>query len=145
MTAPAVANAYARPNIARQTIPASVEALTAIIDYYGFDHFFDNTLRMIDLNNPTHAQQVDEAIDRQTELDQDSFTVPKAFNYALREIMREEGVSKEEALEMLADNTYKAPMDMVQYYSIHACDTDAEERLSALFRNRARRMLKARH
>lgn len=137
MSAALAPRAYARPQI-----PASVNAFVAIIDHYGFDHFFRRTLPMIDMNDTRYAEVIDEALDRHAvDYELNSFSVRRAFGSVLRDLMDEHGYSRKEALEVLAEDGYVVPGDIAMNYSVDAGDADVE-RLSTLIRNRARRMLK---
>jgi hypothetical protein len=122
--------------------PASVEVLSAILEYYGFDYFFTRTLRTLNLNDEDYAEAVDEAIDRyRSDGDMNTFSLRRAFRSVVDDIMDEEGFTYEEALETLASEDYVVPVTTALYYSVDAGETDVEY-LSTLIRNRAQRLLR---
>lgn len=123
------------------TIPASVEALSAILDHYGFDHFFERTLRMIPLDSDDYADAVDTALERQRDDDLNNFSLKNAFRQILEDTMEEQDCDYEEALQAIAEEDFEIPADTAMYYSVDAGETDVEY-LSTLIRNRARRLLR---
>jgi hypothetical protein len=123
------------------TIPASVEVMSAILDYYGFDFFFRRTLRMIDLSNPYYADSVDDALSQHHNDDLNAFSLRNAFRAIVAEVREDEGFSYEDALEFLSEENYVVPVTTAMAYSVDAGEADVEY-LSTLVRNRAARLLK---
>lgn len=120
---------------------ASVEALMAYLDYYGFDYFFKRTLRMIDLDDEDYACAVDEAVfTHRDDSALTSFSLRRAFASILSDL-KAEGLDEDEALEFLAEDDYVVPVTTMLYYSIDAGETDVEK-LSALIRKRAQRLMR---
>jgi hypothetical protein len=125
-------------------VELTTEYLSSIIYYYGFRHFMEKVLPMVDFNDVKVANAVDESTSRRYQdcEEMQRFTVPRAFEMALRDIM-DDGFDREEAIEVLADEEYVVPVHIAMYYSVDAGDMDVE-RLSALLRNRAKRILRGR-
>lgn len=137
MTATAETTFY---NPVETLYPADPEVFTALLDHYGFDYFLKKTLPRIDMTKQNYRDAVDTAIDRYNRsLDASKFSVKKIFGLLVTELM-EEGRTKIEAFEELAEEEYKIPVDMALFYSADAGDDDIE-RLSRLIRNRAQRLL----
>jgi hypothetical protein len=122
-------------------VPATIEALVAILEHYGFDYFFSRTLPMINFNDEQYAEAVDGALDKYREPDLSNFSVSRAFRSILNDVMEEHDFTEEEALEVLAEEDYVVPVTTALYYSVDAGETDVE-RLSVLIQNRAKRLLK---
>jgi hypothetical protein len=122
--------------------PASVDVLTAILEYYGFDYFFERTLRTINLKDEEYADAVDEAIERyRSDGDLNAFSLRRAFRSVVDDLMDEEDLTYAEALEILASDDYVVCVSTALYYSVDAGETDIEY-LSTLIRNRAQRLLR---
>jgi len=134
-------NAIAKNSQSATFIPADPEVFATFIEYYGFDHFLKKTVPMIDLTDDRYGDAIDEAIDRDNvDYDNTRFSVRRAFNLLVRDLM-DEGLSRDEAIEELSEDGYVIPVHTAMYYSVDAGDADIE-RLSALIRNRARRILR---
>jgi hypothetical protein len=122
--------------------PATVEAMVAYLDYYGFDYFFAHTLSKIDLKDQRYADAVDGALDKhRDDPDLSNFTIGRAFRTILSEVMDDGDFTEDEALEVLAEEDYVIPVTTALYYSVDAGETDVE-RLSTLIRNRAKRLIR---
>lgn len=137
----------AQPSMDRsrgQIIHPSVEVLVSYLEYYGFDYFLNHTLSRIDMNNRKSASAVDEAVfdNHAAYADAGRFSINKTFQIIVAEMMEEDGLSYQEALEFLAEDDYVIPVTTAMYYSVSAGNTDIE-RLSSLIRNRAARLLES--
>ena len=120
----------------------SVEVLVTYLDYYGFDYFLTNTLRRINMSKKEYSHAVDEALfQHQRNFDENrNFSLTRTFNVIMTDLMEEEKMTQEEALEFLAEDDYVIPVSTAMHYSLDAGETDLEG-LSLLIRNRAARML----
>ena len=120
----------------------SVEVLVAFLDHYGFDYFFENTLRSINIKSRRYADAVDEALDRYRASDDlDNFSLKSAFRSVVADLQDEQHCTYKEALEILSEEDYVVPVTTALYYSVGAGDADIEY-LSTLIRNRAARLLR---
>lgn len=126
-----------------EIIPADVEVMKAILDHYGFDYFFQRTLRMINIDDENYADAVDDALDQFTPEELNDFNLRRAFRVIVADLKEEEGYSYEEVLEFLAEEDYVVPVTTALVYSVDAGDSDVDY-LSKLVRNRAKRLLKQR-
>lgn len=126
----------------KNPIQPSVEMLVSFLDYYGFDYFLTNTLSRIDMRNREHITTVDTAVfdNHRHYGETGNFSLARTFQTIVTEMMEEDNLTREEALEFLADEDYVIPVNTAMHYSINVGDTDIE-RLSMLIRNRAARLL----
>lgn len=128
--------------VSSAAIPASPEVMAAILDHYGFDFFFQRTLRMINLRDHDYAEAVDAAFDRHYGAEElNEFNLRRAFRVIVADLREDEGFTYEEALEFLTEDDYVVPVDVAQTYSLDAGEMDIEC-LSVLIRNRAKRLLR---